>query len=151
MLRTQWLTEQTFSDLAGKTVLIVDEVLGRIDVPNIVSFTVISQVDDTRLTLSFAVREMLLDIQVQEARIFKETGTAPVTRVGVFVVHNKQRPKKAELPQGIPEFVAWHLDGNPWVVYPWYAGKLSGIWYLTTIYRDAVNIEEHNRLAKTST
>lgn len=26
MLRTQWLTEQTFSDLAGKTVLIVDEV-----------------------------------------------------------------------------------------------------------------------------
>lgn len=26
VLRTQWLTEQTFSDLAGKTVLIVDEV-----------------------------------------------------------------------------------------------------------------------------
>ncbi len=26
VLRTQWLTEQTFNDLAGKTVLIVDEV-----------------------------------------------------------------------------------------------------------------------------
>lgn len=82
------------------------------------------QVDDTRLTLSFAVREMLRDIQAQEARILEATGTAPKTRVGVFVVHNKQRPKKAELPQGVPEFVAWHLDGNPWVVYPWYATGL---------------------------
>lgn len=62
---------------------------------------------------------MLRDIRAQEARIKEATGTAPQTRVAVFVVHNKQRLKKAELPEGIPQFVAWHLDGNPWVVYPW--------------------------------
>lgn len=107
------------------------------------------------MTLSFAVREMLLDIRAQETRIHKETGTTPVTRVGVFVVHNKQRQKKAELPEDIPEFVAWHLDGNPWVVYPWYVQMSAHAnqveWYFTTIScRDAVDIEEHSRLAKTA-
>lgn len=112
VIRTQWLELQK-TELVGKRILIVDEV------------------DDSRQTLEYAVRELQADIQAQEAALAAEGRQAPgSTHLGVFVVHNKLRPKKGVLPEGVPQFVAHDLDCNPWLVYPW----------------DAVDIHEHNRL-----
>ncbi|EFN59731.1 hypothetical protein CHLNCDRAFT_133324 [Chlorella variabilis] len=111
--RTQWLCTSS-SQLAGKRILVVDEV------------------DDSRETLDYAVRELQADIVAQEAALAAEGRPVPPTHLGVYVIHNKCRPKKGRLPAGVPQFVAQELDSNPWIVYPW----------------DAPDIEEHNRLGE---
>ncbi|KAI3429617.1 hypothetical protein D9Q98_005703 [Chlorella vulgaris] len=109
--RTQWLCGAS-SQLVGKRLLVVDEV------------------DDSRETLCYATRELLADIAQQEAALAAVGQPVPPTHLGVFVIHNKLRPKKGCLPAGVPQFVAQELSGAPWIVYPW----------------DAPDIEEHNRL-----
>ncbi|GAB4817279.1 hypothetical protein N2152v2_004325 [Parachlorella kessleri] len=112
VVRTQWL-EQHSTQLVGKRILIVDEV------------------DDSRATLAYATRELLADIAAEEGVLAAQGRPVPPTQLGVFVLHNKQRPKAGALPEGVPQFVAQELDSDPWICYPW----------------DAQDIQEHTRLA----
>lgn len=55
--------------------------------------------------------------------------------IGVFVLHNKQKTKRGNYPEPIKHiFVGADLADN-WIRYPW----------------DAIDIDEHNRLANTET
>jgi hypoxanthine phosphoribosyltransferase len=111
--KTQWLNfggSDSLANLAGRNILIVDEV------------------DDTRQTLSYAVQELLRDIEKQE----KATPGHEPTKLGVFVLHNKVKQKKASLPDEVMKnyFACVDMPDN-WLVYPW----------------DAIDIEEHTAKA----
>lgn len=108
--KTQWLTLTDYDsaegiDLNGHDILIVDEV------------------DDTRKTLCYAVAELQKDIDRQRYLLSKQQKSATwrEPRVGVFVVHNKRKEKRAELPAHIMEntYVAGAELDDVWVVYPW--------------------------------
>lgn len=65
---------------------------------------VVDEVDDERTTLAFAIAELMAE---QPADI------------GVFVMHNKLKPKKAEFPAVVSHvFVGKDID-DVWVDYPW--------------------------------
>lgn len=103
--RTQWLDLSSLSmaSLVGKNILIVDEV------------------DDTRTTLEYALRELEKD--VEEAR--KSLGLTGETKFFIFVVHNKDKPKKGHLPEAMVKegryMAAETVPGDCWVCYPWEA------------------------------
>jgi hypothetical protein len=61
------------------------------------------QVDDSRKTLSCAVTELLKDIQLEQQQHEQEHPGRPwaAPDLGIFVVHNKQRKKLAQLPDSI--------------------------------------------------
>ncbi|KAI3619759.1 xanthine phosphoribosyltransferase 1 [Moniliophthora roreri] len=87
VIRTQWLTNAG-KKILGKRVLIVDEV------------------DDTRKTLGYALAELKKDVEEEllnhpepERNALREA-----TKFGIFVVHNKLKPKLAELPPGTPYY-----------------------------------------------
>lgn len=107
--KTQWLNfggSDSLANLAGRNILIVDEV------------------DDTRQTLSYAVQELLRDIEKQE----QATPGHKPTKLGVFVLHNKIKQKKASLPDEIMKNYFACVDmPDTWLAYPW----------------DAIDIEEH--------
>jgi uncharacterized protein len=101
------------SNLIGKNVLIVDEV------------------DDTRTTLEYAVRE--LENDVETAR--KQQGKSEKARFSIFVLHNKDKPKKGHLPQDMVDenrYLAAVTVSDVWICYPW----------------EATDIDEHDALAK---
>uniref|UniRef100_A0A0W0FZE8 Xanthine phosphoribosyltransferase 1 n=1 Tax=Moniliophthora roreri TaxID=221103 RepID=A0A0W0FZE8_MONRR len=113
VIRTQWLTNAG-KKILGKRVLIVDEV------------------DDTRKTLGYALAELKKDVEEEllnhpepERNALREA-----TKFGIFVVHNKLKPKLAELPPGTPYYAGANV-GDLWVDYPW----------------EVINIEEHDKLA----
>lgn len=113
VVRTQWLDfgtlAQNCGSLIGKTVLIVDEV------------------DDTRTTLHYALSELEKDVQKQAVALGRKNET---TRFLIFVLHNKNKEKKAELPaEMIAEgrYVAARTVDDIWIAYPW----------------EAVDIEQH--------
>lgn len=117
VVRTQWLDFGNLSNhldtLIGKNVIIVDEV------------------DDTRTTLHYAVTELQADV----AKVEKELGLATPTKFLVFVLHNKNKPKKAELPPSIMQaghYIVGEEVDDVWIAYPW----------------DAVDIDEHTEAAK---
>ncbi|KAG2227770.1 hypothetical protein INT45_002008 [Circinella minor] len=106
--KTQWLNFDEVS-LLGRRILIVDEV------------------DDTRQTLAFAIKELLNDIHAEEVKKGLKPGESN-TQIGVFVLHNKLKPKKQELPEEIMKnYFACVEMPDQWLVYPW----------------DAVDIEDH--------
>jgi len=72
---------------------------------------IVDEVDDSRLTLHFCVQEL------------QKHGPS---HIGVLVVHNKRKEKKAQLDATIPYFACQEV-GDEWLVYPW----------------DAHNVEEH--------
>ncbi|KIK60302.1 hypothetical protein GYMLUDRAFT_43599 [Collybiopsis luxurians FD-317 M1] len=114
VIRTQWLGADAGRMLVGKRVLIVDEV------------------DDTRKTLSYALTELRNDVEAEllnrpEA---EREALRAATRFGIFVVHNKNKPKLAELPEGISYYAGQEVE-DVWLDYPW----------------ESTNIEEHDRLA----
>ncbi|KAI8379366.1 phosphoribosyltransferase-like protein [Radiomyces spectabilis] len=114
--KTQWLNfgaSHSEISLLGRRILIVDEV------------------DDTRQTLAFAVEELLKDIEAEEIRHGMKKGESK-TEMGVFVLHNKDKPKKRELPPKIMEhyYAAVEMP-DQWLVYPW----------------DALDIFEHTEQA----
>ncbi|ORY05781.1 PRTase-like protein [Basidiobolus meristosporus CBS 931.73] len=114
--KTQWLDFQGAASpiLVGRRILIVDEV------------------DDTRQTLSFAVRELMKDIEEQKKEHPELSDKE--TKIGIFVIHNKLKPKKRDLPEYIMKdsyFAAENVE-DKWIVYPW----------------DALDIEEHTRLSQ---
>jgi hypoxanthine phosphoribosyltransferase len=102
--RTQWLdlSSLEMANLIGKNVLIVDEV------------------DDTRTTLEYAVRELEKD--VVEAQ--KKSGrTGEKTTFSIFVLHNKDKAKKGTLPEETLKgrYLAAQTVGDVWINYPWEA------------------------------
>lgn len=101
--RTQWLdlSSLEMANLIGKRVLIVDEV------------------DDTRTTLEYAVRELAAD--VESAR--RAAHVDGETTFSVFVLHNKDKPKRGTLPQDLEtgRYLAAETVGDVWICYPWEA------------------------------
>ncbi|KAK8068946.1 phosphoribosyl transferase [Apiospora phragmitis] len=100
--RTQWLDLTSLGgmeNLVGKRILIVDEV------------------DDTRTTLEYAVKELEKDVEQVRQRL----GLNEETQFGIFVLHNKDKPKKGTLPAHITtkeRYVAARTVGDIWICYP---------------------------------
>ncbi|KAL2198097.1 phosphoribosyltransferase-like protein [Corynascus similis CBS 632.67] len=112
--RTQWLDLTALGEMAnlvGKRVLIVDEV------------------DDTRTTLEYAVKELQKDVEEARAKI----GSDLNTEFAIFVLHNKDKQKKGALPDDIMNgrYLAARTVGDEWICYPW----------------EATDIDEHDRNA----
>ncbi|EGG13125.1 uncharacterized protein MELLADRAFT_101134 [Melampsora larici-populina 98AG31] len=102
--------------LLGRRILIVDEV------------------DDTRTTLSYAVAELEKDVKDQLEKLSEdERKKLDPTEFAIFVVHNKDKPKSAQIPDHVKYF-AGKTIGDQWVDYPW----------------EATDIDEHERLATSS-
>ncbi|KAF7294460.1 hypothetical protein MKEN_01438500 [Mycena kentingensis (nom. inval.)] len=113
VIRTQWLTDSG-KLLVGKRNLIVDEV------------------DDTRKTLHYALNELQKDVEA-ELLTRPESERAALrdaTKFAIFVVHNKNKAKLADLPADTPYFAGATVD-DVWLDYPW----------------EAMDIEEHDRRA----
>ncbi len=117
--RTQWLDLTSLGEmgnLVGKNILIVDEV------------------DDTRTTLEYAVRELEKDVEEACQRLgLQDKGE---TKFSIFVLHNKDKAKKGTLPEDLvsQRYLAARTCPDFWICYPW----------------EATDIEEHDRLAKES-
>jgi len=106
--RTQWIDyEQCKLDLVGKNVLIVDEV------------------DDTRTTLHYALSELEKDAEQQALAKGIDLNKTPElkTKFGIFVLHDKMKPKKADLPSEIlndpNRYFAAKTVPDEWYSYPW--------------------------------
>ncbi|KAH6981765.1 phosphoribosyltransferase-like protein [Ilyonectria sp. MPI-CAGE-AT-0026] len=117
--RTQWLDLTALGEmenLVGKRILIVDEV------------------DDTRTTLEYAVKELEKDVEAARLRM---GGDAPKTQFSIFVLHNKDKPKKGTLPHDMLStgYQAAQTVKDVWICYPW----------------EAIDIEEHDKLASQQT
>ncbi|KAI8989452.1 phosphoribosyltransferase-like protein [Pilobolus umbonatus] len=115
--KTQWLnfgTPHSEVSLLGRRILVVDEV------------------DDTRQTLAYAIAELEKDIKEEEIRKGMKPGQSN-TVLGVYVLHNKLKKKKKDLPEHIKKnyFAATEMP-DQWLVYPW----------------DATDIETHTQLSK---
>ncbi|RPB23503.1 PRTase-like protein, partial [Terfezia boudieri ATCC MYA-4762] len=113
--RTQWLDFSSINrtDLIGKNILIVDEV------------------DDTRTTLQYAVQELEKDVSEVAKKAGRENEK---TNFFIFVLHNKDKPKRGFLPQEMLDkgrYLAAQTVGDVWCCYPW----------------EATDIDEHDRLA----
>jgi hypoxanthine phosphoribosyltransferase len=121
--KTQWISTDRKNDplavsFSGQRILIVDEV------------------DETRTTLSYAVKELENDIEKQRNAAEENHEEWIEPKLGVFVVHNKVVAKRGNLPDDLMEnayFVGENVGGE-WIVYPW----------------DALDIDEHTRLAENS-
>lgn len=124
--RTQWLdlTSLEMENLIGKNVLIVDEV------------------DDTRTTLEYAVKELQNDVDAAA----KAAGRAgETTKFSIFVLHNKDKVKKGKLPDELiadNRYVAARTVPDVWICYPWEAtyvicsiSNRSWVKWLTTLQR----------------
>ncbi|KAK4212443.1 phosphoribosyltransferase-like protein [Rhypophila decipiens] len=111
--RTQWLDLSALGEmgnLVGKRVLIVDEV------------------DDTRTTLEYAVKELEKDVELA-----REKFGGDKTEFSIFVLHNKDKEKKGVLPTEMHTSGRYHAArtvGDVWICYPW----------------EATDIDEHDRL-----
>ncbi len=71
---------------------------------------VVDEVDDTRVTLSHCTRA-LLEYQPRSIRI--------------AVLHQKQKPKTAELPVQVEVVYAAQVVGDDWINYPWEAQDID--------------------------
>ncbi|KAF4593322.1 Hypoxanthine-guanine phosphoribosyltransferase [Pleurotus pulmonarius] len=109
VIRTQWLGPDSGKLLVGKHNLIVDEV------------------DDTRKTLHYALSELKKDVEEELAKRPESEREAlrAATKFGIFVVHNKKKPKLAELPEGTPYYTGEEVD-DLWLDYPWEATDIEG-------------------------
>ncbi|KAK0644208.1 phosphoribosyltransferase-like protein [Cercophora newfieldiana] len=109
--RTQWLDLSALGEmgsLVGKRILIVDEV------------------DDTRTTLEYAVKELEKDVELARAKFGGEAA-----QFSIFVLHNKDKQKKGTLPEEMTtsgRYVAARTVGDEWICYPW----------------EAIDIDEHD-------
>ncbi|KAI1341231.1 phosphoribosyltransferase-like protein [Xylariaceae sp. FL0016] len=115
--RTQWLDLSSLGEmenLIGKRILIVDEV------------------DDTRTTLEYAVKELEKDVETARQKLGRE---GEKTQFCIFVLHNKDKQKKGTLPSDMMDesrYMAARTVGDVWICYPW----------------EATDIDEHDRLAR---
>lgn len=114
VIRTQWLGPDAGKLLLGKRNLIVDEV------------------DDSRTTLHYALSELRKDVEAELLQYpeSERESLRSATQFAVFVVHNKKKPKLAELPSDTLYFAGADV-GDCWVDYPW----------------EAIDIEAHDSYA----
>ncbi|KAI5951723.1 HPT1 [Candida jiufengensis] len=102
VVRTQWIDyNQSKVDLVGKNILIIDEV------------------DDTRTTLHYAISELKKDVKEQSEAQGKDPNS---TKFGIFVLHDKDKTKKADLPDEIMKtgnYFAARTVPDCWIAYPW--------------------------------
>jgi uncharacterized protein len=92
--------------LIGKNILIVDEV------------------DDTRTTLEYAVRELEKDVETAR----KQSGRTGTTNFYIFVLHNKLKPKKGRLPEDMElgkTYISAMETEDVWICYPWEAKDID--------------------------
>lgn len=106
--RTQWLDLSSLhmDSLIGKNILIVDEV------------------DDTRTTLEYAVRELEKDVETAR----KQSGRTGTTNFYIFVLHNKLKPKKGRLPEDMEQgktYISAMETEDVWICYPWEAKDID--------------------------
>lgn len=132
--RTQWLDLASLGEmqnLVGKRILIVDEV------------------DDTRTTLEYAIKELEKDVEAARQKLGAE---GEKTVFSIFVLHvccglilaevsyanvsqNKDKTKKGTLPQSMMDdgrYLAARTVGDVWICYPW----------------EATDIDEHDEFAR---
>jgi len=136
--RTQWLDLTSLGEmenLVGKRILIVDEV------------------DDTRTTLEYAVKELEKDVELARQKLGSK---GEKTTFSIFVLHvseemkllelekeylltirlqNKNKEKKGLLPDDMlneNRYLAARTVGDVWICYPW----------------EATDIEEHDEFAR---
>jgi len=83
--KVQWI-EEAEKKLSGKNILLVDEV------------------DDTRATLEYCVRELLRHHPAE---------------IAVAVLHNKLKEKKGAIPQEVKRYFSGQDIKDRWVHYPW--------------------------------
>ncbi|KAG9231717.1 phosphoribosyltransferase-like protein [Amylocarpus encephaloides] len=120
VMRTQWLDLTSLGEmknLVGKRILIVDEV------------------DDTRTTLEYAVKELEKDVELARQKLGYE---GEKTKFSIFVLHNKNKEKKGQLPEDMLDenrYLAARTVPDVWICYPW----------------EATDIEEHDALAARQT
>lgn len=105
MTRTQWLdlSSLEMANLVGKNILIVDEV------------------DDTRTTLEYAVKELQKDVETARQKLGRD---GLQTKFSIFVLHNKNKSKKGHLPQDMLDenrYLAAKTVEDVWICYPWEA------------------------------
>ncbi|THH10736.1 hypothetical protein EW145_g1123 [Phellinidium pouzarii] len=112
VIRTQWLGSEGAKVLLGRRALIVDEV------------------DDSRKTLHYAVKELKADVEKELLALPEDQRDAARTQFSVFVVHNKLKEKAGNFPDDLPYFPGEEVP-DYWLDYPW----------------EVVDIEEHDRLA----
>ncbi|KAK9466732.1 phosphoribosyltransferase-like protein [Lipomyces arxii] len=111
VVRTQWLDFNTLEshalNLIGKNILVVDEV------------------DDTRTTLHYAISELQKDVKIQAERLGRGNEE---TKFFVFVLHNKDKPKRAQLPEDMMNegrYYAAETVSDVWIAYPWEATDID--------------------------
>jgi len=115
--RTQWLDLTSLGEmenLVGKRILIVDEV------------------DDTRTTLEYAVKELEKDVELARQKLGYK---GEKTTFSIFVLHNKNKEKKGHLPEDMMNenrYLAAKTVEDVWICYPW----------------EATDIDEHDEMAK---
>ncbi|WPH02010.1 xanthine phosphoribosyltransferase 1 [Acrodontium crateriforme] len=107
--RTQWLdlSSLEMANLIGKKVLIVDEV------------------DDTRTTLEYAVRELQQDVDTAAKQAGRD---GEGTQFSIFVLHNKDKQKKGTLPEEMMQnerYIAARTVKDIWINYPWEATDID--------------------------
>lgn len=115
------------ANLIGKNVLIVDEV------------------DDTRTTLEYAVRELEKDVEAAVKKLGRE---GEKTNFSIFVLHNKDKSKKGQLPQEIlhGRYIAARTVGDVWINYPWEATYV--LFYLSSLpHSHSPFLRVHNSLS----
>ncbi|CAH6718402.1 xanthine phosphoribosyltransferase 1 [[Candida] jaroonii] len=107
VIRTQWIDfgnlSQHFDSLIGKNIIIVDEV------------------DDTRTTLHYALTELEKDVKEIQKKLGREDET---TEFSIFVLHNKEKEKRAELPKELfaeNRYIVGQNVPDKWIAYPWEA------------------------------
>lgn len=89
--KIQWIDEVE-QKLKGKKILLIDEV------------------DDTRVTLSYCVHELLRH-QPEE--------------IAILVIHNKKKKKEAEFPPEIKHYYPAKEIEDRWIKYPWDAENID--------------------------
>ncbi|KAG0293079.1 hypoxanthine-guanine phosphoribosyltransferase [Linnemannia gamsii] len=120
VIKTQWLNfDSSETSLIGRNILIVDEV------------------DDTRRTLAYAVKELTKDLEIESEKLRAQGKEVPETKIGVFVLHNKLKEKREQLPDEIMNgrYFACKQMPDQWLVYPW----------------DALDIEDHTEKSRDNT
>jgi hypothetical protein len=89
--KVQWV-EEAEKKLSGKRILLVDEV------------------DDSRTTLEYCVRELLRHHPAE---------------IAVAVLHNKLKEKRGTLPPEVKRYFAGREIEDRWVCYPWDAADID--------------------------
>ena len=89
--KIQWIDEVE-KKLRGKKVLLIDEV------------------DDSRTTLEYCLRELLR----HEPR-----------EIAIAVLHNKRKEKRGVIPKEVSRYYAGEEHDDRWIVYPWDADDIE--------------------------